>query len=302
MGKANYYLLLLIFIFPGIAGAQSFKKRVALSKQFLKKVRVKEVLDTILWDKESAIFGKTEERFKQKKLDVYNREDYEFFQSSLMHQFLFSKRHILNRVRYHYRHVPYDSLKHYVQQIDKGKLQTVISSSGLYDLLMKLIDNEIKQIENVTIPKFLEYLVNKHKPVDLKIKYNGRLVSARKLNLDIQVETNNADYKRVSILDKKHNKILKPEGYTYKQIQKIIVKYKGRKFAFKPDEQINLYPSQFKELNSVVSKYSYNKIPVWHLDILETRGNIGVKLTNVIEVKDVKPKVVKKKEKQKHID
>ena len=302
MGKANYYLLLLIFIFPGIAGAQSFKKRVALSKQFLKKVRVKEVLDTILWDKESAIFDKTEERFKQKKLDVYNREDYEFFQSSLMHQFLFSKRHIHNRVRYHYRHVPYDSLKHYIQQIDKGKLQTVIRSSGLYDLLMKLIDKEIKQIENVTIPKFLEYLVNKHKPVDLKIKYNGRLVPARKLNLDIQVETNNADYKRVSILDKKHNKILKPEGYTYKQIQKIIVKYKGHKFAFKPDEQINLYPSQFKELNSVVSKYSYNKIPVWHLDILETSGNIGVKLTNVIEVKDVKPKVVKKKEKQKHID
>lgn len=302
MGKAKYYLLLLIFVFPGIISAQSYKKRVAMSKSFLKKVRVKEVLDTILWDKESAIFDQTENRFKQKKLNVYNREDYEFFQSSLMKQFLFSKRHILNRVRYHYRHVDYDTLRYYVQEIDKGKLQTVVRSSGLYDLLLNLIDKEIKQIENVTIPKLLEYLVNKHKPVDLKIRYNGRLVPARKLNLDIQVVTSNADYKRVSILDKKHNKILKPEGYTYKQIQKIIVKYKGRKFVFKPDEQINLYPNQFRELNSVVSKYSYNKIPVWHLDILETSGNIGVKLTNVIEVKSVKGKTLKKQEKQKHID
>ncbi len=302
MNKLQLFLFFIILILPEIAGAQKYKKRLALSREFLKKVRVKEVLDTILWDKESAIFDQTETKFKQKKLDVYNREDYEFFQSNLMRQFLYSKKHILNRVKYHYNHIDYNLLKNYVKQINKGKLQSVIYSSGLYDLLNSLIEKEINQINKVTIPKFLEYLVNKHKPVDLKIRYNNRPVPARKLKLDILVETNNADYKRVSILDKKHNKILKPKGYTYQQIQKIIVKYKGKKFEFKPDEQINLYPSQFKELNSVVSKYSFNKIPVWHLDILETRGNIGVKLTNVIEVKAVKGKTVYKKKNKKHID
>ncbi len=306
MNKLYYYTLCLsfivVFLLPVHLHAQRFKKRKALSKEFLKKVRVREVLDTMLWDKETAIFNQTEKWFKQRKLDVYNREDYEFFQSGLMHQFLFSKRFILNRVRYHYSHVSYDSLKNYIKQIDRGKRQEVILSSGLYDMLKKMLKKELRQIRQVTVPKYLDYLENKHKPVDLKITYNNKPVRASKLNLDILVETNNVDYRRVSILDKKHNKILKPEGYTYQQIIKIIVKFKGRKFEFKPDEHIDLYPRQFKELNSVISKYSYNKIPVWHLDILETGGNIGVKLSNVIEVKAVKGKTVRKKKNVKHMD
>ncbi len=302
MNMKLIYLLFLTMILTGPMSAQNYKKRLALSKEFLKKVRVREVLDTMLWDKESAIFNQTEKWFKEKKLDVYNGKDYEFFQSSLMHQFLFSKRHILNRIKYHYQHVDYKLLQKYVKQIDKGQLQEVIFSSGLYDLLNQMLTKEINQVKNMTVPKYLEFLVNKHKPVDLKIQYNNKLVDAQKLDLDILVETNNADYKQVSILDKKHNQILKPKGYTYDQIQKIIVKFKGQEFAFKPDEQINLYPRQFKELNSMISKYSYNQIPVWHLDILESNGHIGVQLTNVVEAKVIKEKALQKKDSVKGLD
>ncbi len=302
MKKKQIYILFFSIIFTGQISAQNYKKRLALSKEFLKKVRVREVLDTMLWDKESAIFNQTEKWFKEKKLDVYNGKDYEFFQSSLMHQFLFSKRHILNRIKYHYRHVDYKLLQKYVKQIDKGKLQDVIFSSGLYDLLNQMLTKELNQVKNMTVPKYLEFLVNKHKPVDIKIQYNNKPVDAQKLDLDILVETNNADYKQVSILDKKHNQILKPAGYTYQQIQKIIIKFKGQKFEFKPDEQINLYPHQFKELNSMISKYSYNQIPVWHLDILESNGHIGVQLTNVIEAKVIKEKSIQKKDTLKRID
>ena len=302
MNKKQVCILFFSLIFVSQISAQSYKKRLALSKEFLKKVRVREVLDTMLWDKESAIFNQTEKWFKEKKLDVYNGKDYEFFQSSLMHQFLFSKRHILNRIKYHYQHVDYKLLQKYVNQLNKGKLQEVIHTSGLYDLLNQMLTKELNQVKNMTVPKYLEFLVNKHKPVDLKIQYNNKPVDAKKLDLDILVETNNADYKRVSILDKKHNQILKPEGYTYQQIQKIVVKFKGQKFEFKPDEQINLYPHQFKELNSMISKYSYNQIPVWHLDILESNGHIGVQLTNVIEAKVIKEKPLQKKDTLKRID
>ena len=302
MNKKQVYILFFSLIFVSQISAQSYKKRLALSKEFLKKVRVREVLDTMLWDKESAIFNQTEKWFKEKKLDVYNGKDYEFFQSSLMHQFLFSKRHILNRIKYHYQHVDYKLLQKYVNQLNKGKLQEVIHTSGLYDLLNQMLTKELNQVKKMTVPKYLQFLVNKHKPVDLKIQYNNKPVDARKLDLDILVETNNADYKQVSILDKKHNQILKPEGYTYQQIQKIVVKFKGQKFEFKPDEQINLYPHQFKELNSMISKYSYNQIPVWHLDILESNGHIGVQLTNVIEAKVIKEKPLQKKDTVKRID
>ncbi|HFX17966.1 MAG TPA: hypothetical protein ENK64_02350 [Flavobacteriales bacterium] len=283
-------LILLLFIIIPTIHAQSFKKRRLKSKEFLKKARAREVLDTMLWDKEAQIFNKTDSLFKVNKLDPKNPEDYEFYQSALMHQFLFSKRHIIKRVTYKYQHIDYDTLDIYIKQIDKGYLQKVIFNSGLYDLLNKLLEQEITQVEKRTIPKYIEFLVNKHKPVDLKIKYNNRLVKASNLNLDIVVETNNADYKRVSILDKKHSQIKKPKGYTYDQIQKIIVIYKGQEFEIKPDKMIQKYPKQFRELNSVMSKYSFDKIPVWDLEIIESHNNIGVKLSNVVEAKVVKGK------------
>lgn len=302
MNRKVINILFLSVLLTGSISAQNYKKRLALSKEFLKKVHVREVLDTMLWKKESEIFNRTEKWFKQKKLDINKGKDYEFFQWGLMHQFLFSKRHILNRIKYHYQHVDYKLLRKYITQLNKGKLQDVIFSSGLYDLLNQMLTIEIDQVKNMTAPKYLEFLVNKYKPVNLKILYNNKPVDAQKLGLDIFVETNNADYKRVSILDKEHNQILKPDGYTYEQIQKIIVRFKGQEFEFKPDKRINSYPRQFKELNSMISKYSYNQIPVWNLDILESNGHIGVKLTNVIEAKVIKNKPVQKKHTNKRLD
>ena len=55
-------------------------------------------------------------------------------------------------------------------------------------------------------------------------------------------------------------------------------------------------------LNSMISKYSYNQIPVWHLDIIESKGHIGVQLTNVIEAKIIKQKPQEPSEKVKPLD
>ncbi len=293
------FIYLLVFIVSINVNAQSYKKRLAVSKAFLQKVRMREVLDTMLWKRESQLFDNTEKLFKQNKLDVNNPEDYEFFQSGLMHQFLFSKRHIIKRVTYNYQHIDYALLQKYVNRIDKGQRQKVIYESGLYDMLNKLLDQEFKQIKKMTMPKYIEFLVNKHKPVKLNLRYNNKPVNATDLDMDVIVETNNADYRSVSILDKKNNQILKPEGYTYEQIQKIIVKFKGQNFEFKPDSIINYYPRQFKELNSMISKYSFNQIPVWDIEIAETNGHVGVKLTNVVESKIIKAKPVQQELEQK---
>ena len=288
-------LVLLLILSFGLSSAQSLKKRQIEAENFVKNVRIREVLDTMLWAKEAAIFNKTEKLFQKNGLDIKKDHDYDFFQSRLMHQFLFSKRAIIKQVEYHFKHIPYTQLVAYNKAIKKGRLQQVIHDSGLYDMLSKLLNEELTQVKKRTIPKYIEFLVNKHKPIPLDITYNGKQAKAGRLPLDIFVETNNADYKKVSILDKKKGVILKPDGYTYDQIQKIIVVYKGQTFEFKPDKAIDLYPHQFKEVNSMISKYSYNQIPVWQLDILEHHHTIGIKLTNVVESKVVKSRSEKNK-------
>ncbi len=291
-------ITIIIFLLTGILGyGQSAKKRISRGDRFLKEVRVREVLDTILWDKESQIFNQTQKLFEQRNLDPNNPTDYEFYQSSLMQQFLFSKMHILNQIKFRFRHYPYEDLGRYILEIQQGKRHQVVYSSGLYAMINELIKVEMNQIKHFTIPRFLDIIERKHKPVNLHLQYNNKPVTADQLDLDVVVETNNADYKSVSILDKKNNQLLKPEGYTYDQIQQIKVIYKGQEFVFKPDDKLLKLPKSIREVNNFVSKYSFEAIPVWRIDIKEAGNTVGVRLSNVVSTQAVKTKKVKRRKK-----
>ncbi len=286
-------LLIIILLTAGFTFGQSVKKRIAKGNEFYRLVRVREVLDTILWKKEGKIFSQTEKFFIDHNLDPNNGRDYEFFQSNIMQQFLFSKRHILEVIRYEYQHRPYKELNKYVNRIKKGKRKAVIYESGLYKMINEMIDNELSLIRDKTVPKYLEIIMKRHQPIDLNLKYNNKPVKAADLDLDIVVLTNNADYRRVSILDKENNKLLKPEDrFTYEQIQKILIVYKGMEFEIKPDERIYNLPRNLMKINNILSDYSFEEIPEWELEIVETHTSVGVKLVNVVEANIVKSKPV----------
>jgi len=288
----KYTVFILIF-FSLAVSAQSMAKRKARGNLFYKKIRVREVLDTMLWKEEAKIFNRTEKFFKANNIRTDIAEDYDFFQSNIMQQFLFSKRHILKRIKYKYQHLPYDELGRYINEINKGRRQKVIFSSGLYSDLKALLDEEMGQIKKYIVPKYLEILVKKHRPIDLKLHKNGRPVLAKDLDLEVFVVTNNADYQKVNILDKENNRLLKPDGYKYEQIKKLIIEYKGKEFVFKPAEYIENLPHSFKEVNNFISKYSFEEIPEWEIKIIETGTSTGIKLVNVVEANIVKTKPVK---------
>ena len=274
--------------------AQSAHKRLELGKTFIKKVRVREVLDTMLWKEEDKIFNNIENYFKQHDLDLNKRDDYEFFQSNMMREFLFSKRHILDRVRYKYQHIPYEELTRFINEINKGNRKQVIYSSGLYKTLKDLLNEEMEQTRKYTVPKYLELIKRWHEPIDLNLKRNGKPVTAKDLDMEVYVITNNADYQKVNILDKENNQLLKPEGYKYEQIQKLVIKYKGKEFEFIPSENLEKLPRKLKEVKSFISKYSYEEIPTWDVEVQETGNIIGIKLTNVVEANVIKNKEKKK--------
>jgi len=291
----KYYLVIFSVLFSSLVFSQSAKKRIARGKQFFKMIRVREVLDTMLWKEEAKIFNNTELFFKKNNLDSYNSNDYRFFQSTVMQQFLFSKRHILDRIKYKYEHFSYEKLGNYIKEIKQGRRTQVIYSSGLYDDLKKLLTEEIQAINTQMVPKYLEIIVKRHRPVDLNLSYNGKKVKASDLDLDVLVKTKNADYKKISILDRENNQLKKPEGYTYDQIQKIIVVFKGQEFEFKPDSRIFLLPRNLMQVNNPLSRYSFEEIPEWNIDIKETNGTIGIRLTNVVEANVVKTKSISEK-------
>jgi len=286
------FIILLLFVLNFSSFAQSTKKRLKLGGEFYRLVRVREVLDTMLWGRESIIFDNTEKFFVAHGLDPKIGKDYTFFQENVMKQFLFSKRHILKRVEYHYKHITIEELSAYIKKIRKGKRRQVIYESGLYHMLDKLLDDEITQIGEKTVPKYLEIIEKWHRPVDLNLKRNGKKVKAKDLDLQIELLTNNYDHRIVDILDEENNQLIKPDGYTYEQIQAIRITYKGMEFEFKPNPEIDNLPRKVKEVNSFISQYSFEEIPEWDIQIDETGTSVSIKLENVVEANIVKSKPV----------
>ena len=269
--RTKFYLLLILISFNNTIAQQIVSKSTKykqMADYFLRFTYPHMILDTILWKEQEKISRNIDNYFKEYGLNINNPVDYEYFQWNINHQFKFIRKNILEQVKYDYRHKDYDSLKYLVKNLKNGKGDKMIMNS-LYPMIKKLTDREIKDLHKFSIPKYLEIIKKRHEPVNLKTFYNNYKTETDKLNLDIYVETNNVDYLKVNILDKKNGKLLQPEGYKYDQIQSIVVVYKGQEFVFKPDPKIFLLPKQLTQMKNVYSKYNFRKIPEWKLSITE---------------------------------
>ncbi len=281
------FLLIVILVQVSMCSySQDIKSKSAKQKEmanyFLRYTYPHLVLDTILWKEQEVVSRNIDKYFKNYDLNINNPVDYEYFQWNIDHQFKFMRKQILEQVKYEYQHKAYDEIKKLTKGIKNGKGDKVIMES-LYPMIKRLADKEISDLHKYSIPKYLEIIKKRHQPVDLKLFYNHYKTPAEKLPLEIYVQTNNVDHLKENILDKKNQKLLQPEGYTYDQIQSIVVVYKGQEFVFKPDPKIFLLPKQLTQMKNVYSKYNFRKIPEWKLSISEDDKFVTIKLSNVVD-------------------
>jgi len=297
--KNRFFISLLVIAFSYSGYAQFSTKRKKLAHDFLSYTYPHLVLDTILWEEQEKISSQIDKYFNDYGLKINNPDDYEYFMWNINHQFKFLRRHILDRIRYQYEQMPYDTLKKLVKGVNNGRGDRIITTS-LYPRIKKLADQEIKDLYKFSIPNYLELIKKRHEPIDLKIFYNNYKAEAEGLPLDIYVETSNLDYLKVPILDKKNKKLFQPEGYTYDQIKSIVVVYGGQEFIFKPDPKIFLLPKQLTEVKSIYSKYNFRKIPQWKLSIREDDNKVSITLSNVVDatITKTKPRFYRKKKKR----
>ncbi len=287
----KFFILLLLLSFFS-AFSQGMAKREALAKRFIRDAHTHLMMDTILWKHQANVSGHVDDYFKKYELDASIAEDYDFFQKSIQNQFTFARDNIYKQAIYEYKHHDYNSLQNYIKQIEKGKRKQVVKTSGLYSFVNNLLKKELSDIYKYSIPKYLEFIRKRRMPTPLVIKLNGKKISPKDIDLHIYAVTKNFDYQKVDILDRDKSLLLKPAGYTYKQIIKLVVEYKGQKFDFKPDKKIFDLPRKLTEVNNFMSKYSYEEIPEWKIGVSEKGNTVGIVLENVVQATIVKTKPV----------
>jgi len=290
MLKRFFISLLLLAFFSSFS--QGMAKKELLAKRFIRDAHTHLMMDTILWKHQANISGHVDDYFKKHELDTSIAEDYDFFQSSIQNQFTFARDNIYNQAIYEYKHHDYKNIQAFIKQIEKGKRKQVVRTSGLYQFVDSLLRKELRDIYKYSIPKYLEFIKKRRMPTPLVIKLNGKKISPKDMNLHIYAVTKNFDYQMVDILDKDKSLLLKPAGYTYKQIIKLVIVYKGQKFNFKPDKRIFDLPKKLTEVNNFMSKYSYEEIPEWKIGVTEKGNIVGIVLENVVQATIVKSKPI----------
>ncbi len=281
MIKKTLLLTILIFTIFNIQ-SQNIEKRKLLANKYLSLVSAKQQIDTSLLKTEDSIFAQINAYFNKHNLDVNIKNDVENFKFHVHTQIDFIKRTVYNRLVYNYTKSDYKKLKKNIKMMSKKGVTDVKQLSTYQTQQQNLINRELTELFDVFIPDYLDKLFNKHIGIKLKILVNNQTIDADSLDIDIYVLHKDTNKKK-RLINKQKSVLKKPAGCKYDDISSLIIKYKGLKFKFAPDEKIYRLPHNLGEMKNPISKYSFEKIPEWEIKISEDKKTISITLINVEE-------------------
>jgi len=272
---------LIIFIFSfslAQANAQSMSKRKQLAKEFLELITIEKYIDDQLVKVEDSLLKQTNYFFNQKKIDANIMEDVAYFKSNVHQQIDFINRSIKSRLLFIYKTYNYKKLKEIVKQIKKTSAP-ISEKKKAYKTVNRLISDEIKALIEVNIPGYLDFIYKKQTPVNLAITSKNQ---ADKTQIDdILIIIDGYKPERISLFNKNNLTLSKPANYD--DISGIVIIYKNHEFLFEPNPEIFRLPKKLSDMKNPVSKYCFEEVPEWKIQISEDDQKISITLISVEE-------------------
>lgn len=278
------FILILLLLSITVFGQENFEHK-SMSEQFLKQTGIKQLLDSIIQKEQIKITTNAPRFFNQKNLDFSIKEDKIYFIKNINERLSFIKENINNELLFRLDRYSAKDLSKLINKQKMRKYNYTLIKNHLSQHTQIRLGNEISKLYRNIIPTYLQNIAQRHKKISLKIMLNHQVVSANNLDINLFLNTNCPERKRINILDKENSKINKPQDCDYKQIENLVVTYKRHTFVFDAKTTKINFPSRLVEIKSLLSKYSFEKIPNWNIYIDETKESISIEIENVVLVK-----------------
>jgi hypothetical protein len=280
----QYIFLSLILFTSSYINGQKLDKKKKIAKEFISVIGLNQQIDSILTKKEIIILNNAAIFFNDKKIDISIKQDLAYFNTNVKKQFAFIKKTVYNQVVFKYQNYNQKRLKKLIKQ-----LKTTHNYSNIMEVKQAkktarlAIKKEFDEFNSYSLNSILDYIYKKRAAIELIIKRNDTIVMPNEIDLKVYVIIKKLKNKRVSLLDDTKSIIYKPYKYNYTDLSGIVIIYKGVEFVYIPDEKIFRLPRKLAELKNPVSQYSFEEIPEWEIDIIETEKSITIKLINIEE-------------------
>jgi hypothetical protein len=288
--KKNILLTLFLFTFFYTNGQKTDKKK-KMAMDFISITGVDRQIDSIISRQKKNILDSTFVFFNEKKLDLSIADDVEYFKTNVQKNFDFIKKTVHKQIIFKYQNYNQKRLKKLIKQ-----LKTTHNYSNIMEVKQAkktarlTIKKEIDEFKKYSLNGILNYIHKKQSAIKLIIKENSKIVMPDDIDLKIEVIVKKIKNKRINLLDKNKSVIYKPNTHKYSDLEGIVITYKNKEFLFVPDKKIFRLPRKLAELKNPVSRYSFEEIPEWEIDIVEDAKNITVTLINIEEFSVTKQK------------
>jgi deoxycytidine triphosphate deaminase len=263
---------------------QKLDKKKKIAKKFISVIGLDRQIDSILTKKELVILNNATNFFNDRKIDINIKQDLAYFNTNVKKQFAFIKKTVYNQVVFKYQNYNQKRLKKLIKQLKiTNNYSNIMEVKQAKKTARLAIKKEFDEFNSYSLNSILDYIYKKRAAIELIIKRNDTIVMPNEIDLKVYVIIKKLKNKRVSLLDDTKSIIYKPYKYNYTDLSGIVIIYKGVEFVYIPDEKIFRLPRKLAELKNPVSQYSFEEIPEWEIDIIETEKSITIKLINIEE-------------------
>lgn len=270
----KYTLLILLLNFSTSIYSQNSEEETS---KFFEHIQSRKIIENVFNAVKESIKSNEKKFFEIQDLEYGNKKDIEVFHNFLDEEIDLFINDTYYEMFYKYSSKPKDSILHYISLAEKEK-KTILDKSGFRKELESIVKGKQNYLVNDSDIIFREIRA-KYNPLILKVIENGKESNISKMDLNLFLNTTNDEKPKLSILNKSTSEINLPENFDYELIESLTIKYLGKEYI------INRYnssmPKEIQELASPLSKYCFEKLEKWTLQIdenniiLETKVSVG---------------------------
>ena len=282
--------LISLFLFSTLyLKGQKIDLRGKLAKSFISIIRLNQKIDSILLKIETKIISETNNIFKQNNLNNSIKQDVTYFKKNVHSHFVFMNESIKAQLIFKYKNYNQIRLKQVIKQINNTtSFNNIMEVKQARKTAKLAIKKEIEDFNKYLLKRIIDNIYNKQSMIKLIVRINKKIIDPSKVNLTVSILTKKN--KKIIISDKLKPILHKPSNNDYKNFLGIIVRYNNMDFVIKPDPKIFKLPQKLAEMKNPVSKYCFEKISEWKIDISENKTSTTVTLINIEEFSITKNK------------
>ncbi|MBF8150848.1 hypothetical protein ITJ86_13125 [Winogradskyella sp. F6397] len=276
--KQTTFLILLAFS-PSLIFCQSKQEKI---DELFEQINCKEIIEQGFNGIRFVVDNNKKKLFNEFELDFNNKADVQEFDEFLNEEIELIKGEAYVYISDKYsRHYSEKELQKFIDLTKKNKSKKdILNETNFKVELDSILDYQGQYLKN-DIRLILTKIRAKYRPLILKFVENDEEKNISAMQLDLLLNTSNAENPKLSILNKSNAEIILPDNLDFNTVKSLTIKLNDKNYTI---ERYNMnLPELVREVSSPLKKDGFEDLEYWTLTINDDEISLKIKAEVIFE-------------------